>query len=78
MSHEEAEKWCEKNGLRFFTFPLPAYKEHNIPARTGWDVSGWVWPKDRCKPKVRIHQLGASLVEAVEKAKQSFDVISNH
>ena len=75
MTHAEAERWCEDRELRCVKFPLPAVKEHGIPAREGWDVSGWGHPKDKAKAKVRIHEIGASLVEAVQKAKIKYDAI---
>jgi len=75
VTHEEAEKWCEKREYRYVRFPFRAVREHNIPAREGWDVSGWAYLKDRNGDKVRIHEIGASLVEAVLKAKTKHDLV---
>jgi hypothetical protein len=77
LTHEEAERWCEKRELRYVKFPLPAVKEDGIPARVGWDVSGFAYPQDRAKDKLRIHEIGASLVEAVQKAKIKYDCIGS-
>ena len=83
-AREAAERWCEERGMRFYSYRMPENRSYGLPgfpAGPGgderFDVSGWAWPPDRAKCEVRIHTAGATLEEAVERARVKWEAVAH-
>ena len=77
-NQEEAERWCREHDFHFHYFKYPDKGppgQEVSEGRSGWDVSGWAYPKDSHKDKVRIHKVGNTLAEAVEKAENTYEEV---
>lgn len=79
MTRDEAEAWCRKHGIEFYSFQTRKTGYENGPPKSGgetmWDVFGFVWKKNR-SDKVRVRALGPDLVECVQRVKDSYKAIA--
>jgi hypothetical protein len=67
-----AQTWCDERSLRAVPYLYPEQWTGGapLPARSGYDVSGWRHFKNGAS--VRIAATGRTLVEAVERAREKW------
>lgn len=75
MDEENAIRWLDERKFRYYQYVIPAQGGGiPVPEKVGWDVSGWCWPPGGgCE--VRIHVVGATLVEAAVKGKLKWEAV---